>query len=892
MFFITSSHAQAPKTEIRAVWVATVSNLDFPTGSNRFDVEEQKKMIHAILDTAISLNLNAVFFQIRPMADALYESDYVPWSQYISGQRGTNPGYDPLAFILEEAHKRGLEIHGWLNPYRYESFIGQHDGRPGDFKASHPEWILDYDDNRIFNPGVPEVQQHLKNIVGEIINKYDIDGIHFDDYFYKYGGTTDEDADTYNTYGGDFTDIGDWRRDNVNDMIELVFDTIQSVKPHVRFGISPFGIYGNNDNPEGITGLDAYNRIYTDPKQWLSSGHVDYINPQLYWPIGGSQDFDALAHYWAQMAKDNDRHMIAGHGIYRYDNNPDVASRTARQNLHENKDYFDWDINSSGRALAGGWTLDQITRQIDITRKNRDLNAVGSVYFRYQDFIRVQGLAKQIKDLSYGTSALMPAMSWKGQPDPASPQNAQWVEDDKGVFYISWDAVGADMRYVVYASENESPEEDFFDDPVHIVKVLYTNTFYLEEESSVGERPHLFIKAYDRFGNESTSSASFSGELPSVASTLSTPADGSTAVSSFTDFSWSSATNAQYYKIEFSETNTFDDLVFEANVNATSINAGAFPFKGDQRYYWRVASGNFFGFGATSEVFSFNTGFPGSADMIYPVPDEQLVDLQPLIKWQPSSLIAGVRFQIAKGGAQFELFNVLIDEDLGALSEYQITEPLDEWTTYHMRIQLYNDLGQGEWEYFSFKTLKVLPQAPTITSPQLNDEYQFDQFVQFSWSQQELATGYRAILSKDIDRLDIVEERDFFSANDLVWNFGLLLPGSYYFNIAGRNVGGLGEWTQQGFSVTGILSSENPLPKVWATYDSKDLIILSVGALIESVVDFRIVDLLGRQINARSLHHKKTNIHEFHIDRTAFSGIAIATISVDGETHRVKLKGK
>lgn len=890
---MTDAYGQAPKTEIRGVWVATVSNLDFPTGSDRYNIARQKEMIHAILDTALSLNLNAIFFQLRPMADALYKSDLVPWSQYISGQRGKDPGYDPLAFILAEAHKRGLEIHGWLNPYRYESFIGQHDGRPGDFNVSHPEWILEYSDNRILDPGVPEVQQHLKDIVGEIINKYDIDGIHFDDYFYKYGGTTDEDIDTYNTYGSDFANIGDWRRDNVNDMIALVYDTIQSVKPYVRFGISPFGIYGNNENPPGIVGLDAYNTIYTDPKQWLSSGNVDYLNPQLYWPIGGGQDFDALAGFWAQMAKDNGRHMIAGHGLYRYDDNPGASARTDEPDLHETKKYFDWETNTTNSVLASGWTLDQITRQIDITRENKEINSVGSAFFRYQDLIRVNGLFEEIKGVSYETPALMPAMPWKEQAIPASPQNAKWVEDEQGVFYISWDAVGdSDMRYVIYASEDETPPANFFDDPANIVKVLYTNAFYLEDETKAASKPYIFITAYDRYGNESASAASFSGSLPSVASTLTFPENGSGSVSSFTDFTWSTATNAQYYKIEFSETNTFSEVVFEATVNSTTINAGRFPFKGDQQYYWRITSGNFFGFGATSEIFSFNTGFPGSADMIYPVADEQLVDLQPLIKWQPNVLIAGVRLQIAKGGAQFQSFNVIIDEDLGAISEYQTPTSLEEWTTYHMRIQLYNSLGQGEWEYVSFKTLKILPAAPAIISPAINDEYTEEEVLQFSWSQSPLATGYRAILSTDIDRNEIVNQEDFFSRNDIVWDFGLLDPGTYYFNVAGRNVGGLGEWAQQMFSVQEVLNTQVDSPKLWTLYDRDDALVLSVEASIEKDIEVKVVDFLGRQLNAVKPYDKGMNSHAFRIDRNVFSGIAIALVSIDGKTFSIKLRGK
>ncbi len=324
---------------------------------------------------------------------------------------------------------------------------------------------------------------------------------------------------------------------------------------------------------------------------------------------------------------------------------------------------------------------------------------MGSVYFRYQDFIRVKGVAKEIIDMSYGNPALMPSMPWKGQSAPAVPVNVRWEEDESGVFYVAWDAVGEDMRYVLYASEDQSPADGFLSDPANIVKVLYSNSYYVEEEARIQGKPHLFITAYDRYGNESTEAASFSIEVPSNASVLSFPSNGATGVSSFADFTWSSATNAQYYKIEFSKTDSFDEITFSKTVNATTVNVAQFDLKGDTKYYWRIRSGNFFGFGASSDVFSFTTGYPGNAKMIYPVANQQLINLKPLISWEANPLAKGVRLQIAKGGSKFETFNVIVDKELGAVNEYQLSTTLNEWTTHHMRIQLFNELGQGEWEY-------------------------------------------------------------------------------------------------------------------------------------------------------------------------------------------------
>ena len=889
---IINSHAQAPKAEIRAVWVATVANLDWPTGSNRYDIEQQKSLMKSILDTALALNLNAIFFQIRPKADALYQSSYTPWSEVLTGARGNDPGYDPLAFTIEEAHKRGIEIHGWLNPYRFETSIDQYAGKPGDYNTTHPEWMLTFPTQRILNPGIPEVQEHMKDIVGEIINNYDVDGIHFDDYFYPYSVNSIDDIDTYNTHKGDFTDIGDWRRYNVNHMISLVNDTIQSIKPYVRFGISPFGIYGNNENPEGISGLDAYNTIYTDPKEWLSSGSIDYINPQLYWTTGGAQDFNKLAPYWAQMAKDNNRHMIAGHGLYKLSDNPN-ASRLAVVDIHENKQYFDWG-NSSSRKLADGWTLEQITQQINIVRNNRDIGAVGSVYFRYQDFFRVDGIYEEIKNKSNTSPALMPSMPWKGKAAPMAPVNLRWKEDDNGVFYVTWDEVGEDMRYVLYASEDQFPEEGFLNNPANIVKVLYDNTYYyyVEVEAKMQGKPNLFITSYDRYGNESTEAASFSIQAPTTAGIPSFPANGASGVASFSNFEWSSAANAQYYRIEFSETDSFDEILFEKNVNSTTVNITQFDLRGDTKYFWRIRSGNFFGFGALSDVFSFTTGYPDKAKVIYPVANQEFVDLKPLISWEENALTGGVRLQIARGGNQFETFNVILDEELGAVNEYQLSADLNDGTTHHMRVQLFNDFGQRDWEYVTFKTLKKLPQAPAITAPTDGLGWSDEIALSFMWNKSDLASGYKAILSRDKDRTVIVEEKDFFSGNDLLWDYGTLDIGTYYFSIAGKNIGGLGEWSQVEFEVIEVLSAKSSLPeiKAWAFYDESRRIKISVEAEAKSL-QIAFYDLTGKRIYLQTNQYTEGGLQIIYIDRNALKGLAVAMISISGQAQALKIKG-
>ncbi len=883
--------AQPPKTEIRAVWVATVSNLDWPFGTNKFDADVQKESMKTLLDSAVAWNLNTIFLQIRPQSDAFYESTLVPWSEYVSGTRGTSPGYDPLLFAIDEAHKRGIELHGWLNPYRYETFVGKNDGRPGDFNATHPEWMLNYDDDRIFNPGVPDVQHHLKEIVGEIINNYDIDGIHFDDYFYPYSGTGSEDQETFNTYGAGFANIGDWRRDNVNQMIAGVYDTIQSIKPFIRFGISPFGIYGNGQDPAGISGLDAYNVIFTDPLQWMGSENIDYVCPQLYWPTGGAQDFATLLPWWAQKAFDNDRHVIAGHGIYRLNDNPSTAR--VDNSLHESKKYFDAP-NNLAKLSADAWTLTQVSIQVDIVRNNRSLNAVGGAFFRYQDFIRVNGLADFLVASNYNSTALMPAMTWKNQVAPTPPSNIRWQEDANGVFYLTWDATDSEYRFVLYASATETPPSDFLDKPENIVKVLYSNTFYLEGEAEIVGKPYLFITSYDRFGNESTTASLFSVDAPSTSSSLIAPIDEAINQPSNFEFSWSSATNAQSYKIQISSSSSFDQIDFETTVSAVSINASEFALLGNHPYYWRITPVNFSGEGPVSEVFSFTTGFPGNPTITSPQDNEEFVDLSPLITWTDDNLHTSTLVQISRGGSQFETFNMVVDEVLGAVSQFQVPSELNEWTTHYLRLKMLNNLGESQWIEATFKTLKVLPNAPQIYSPLQDAVIEEGSDITVKWQKTLNTTGYTIKLSTDIDASEIVEEKEIFSAADTTHTYKNLIAGDYYVNVSGNNVGGDGEWSQIKFTISspilGLSNNEVENKYLSASYLANGHVLIKVNHKeLSTKLNVKLFNLHGKEmplpepliLDAKNLGYKLNASH--------FSGVGIVVLTTESKSEVIKI---
>ncbi len=299
----------APPREFRGAWVATVANIDWPSKEG-LSTAQQKAELLSILDRAVQLKLNAIIFQVRPACDALYASTLEPWSEYLTGTMGKapEPFYDPLAFAVAEAHKRGLELHAWFNPYRARHFTAKSTIAPSHISRTHPQLVRSYGKYLWLDPGEPGVQEHTFSVVMDVVQRYDIDGVHFDDYFYPYkekdsaGRELDfPDEASWKQFGAKGRlNRDDWRRENVNLLIQRVYRAIKIAKPWVKFGISPFGIW-RPGNPPRTTGLDVYSKLYADSRKWLAKGWVDYFAPQLYWPIDSpEQPFPVLLRWWAE----------------------------------------------------------------------------------------------------------------------------------------------------------------------------------------------------------------------------------------------------------------------------------------------------------------------------------------------------------------------------------------------------------------------------------------------------------------------------------------------------------------------------------------------------------------------------------------------------------------
>ncbi len=312
-----------PAGALRGMWLATVANRDWPSKTGLTAAEQRAELL-AHLDTAVERRLNAVIFQVRPTADALWDSPFEPWAQYLTGVQGKDPGWDPLGTAVTEAHARGLELHAWFNPYRVANhtdptrLVASHPARV------HPDWIVPYGGKLYYNPGLPEVRAFVQDAMLDAVRKYAVDAVHWDDYFYPYpvaGQVFDDDA-AYAAHGGQFPDRAAWRRDNIDRLVLETAARIRKVRPGTRFGISPFGVWRNAaTDPLGSdtrAGVQTYDDLHADTRKWVRENWIDYICPQLYWNIGfAAADYAKLVPWWSQVAQGSRTKLYVGEALYK-----------------------------------------------------------------------------------------------------------------------------------------------------------------------------------------------------------------------------------------------------------------------------------------------------------------------------------------------------------------------------------------------------------------------------------------------------------------------------------------------------------------------------------------------------------------------------------------------
>lgn len=338
VFMVSAGYSQTSKREFRGAWIQCV-NGQFQGMSK----DKMQSTLKYQLDELQKDGVNAIIFQVRPECDALYVSDIEPWSRFLTGRQGINPGWDPLQWMIDESHKRGMELHAWINPYRAKT-KNTFEMANNHIAIKHPDYVFAYDGQLILNPGMPECRDYICNVVRDIVSRYDVDGLHIDDYFYPYPvkGQKIPDADIYNMNNNGISNINDWRRDNVNVFVKQLGETIHEVKPWVKFGVSPFGIYRNKKNDAQLgsetNGLQNYDDLYADVLMWVNNGWIDYCVPQLYWEIGHkAADYKTLIKWWNKYA--SNRLLFIGEDIERTvknadPDNPKINQMSAKRRLH------------------------------------------------------------------------------------------------------------------------------------------------------------------------------------------------------------------------------------------------------------------------------------------------------------------------------------------------------------------------------------------------------------------------------------------------------------------------------------------------------------------------------------------------------------------------------
>jgi uncharacterized lipoprotein YddW (UPF0748 family) len=448
-----------PKYEFRGVWVATVDNIDFPSAKT-LSTDAQKAEFISLLDMHKRNGMNALVVQIRPATDAFFPSQYEPWSEFLTGKQGKPPFpyYDPLEFMITETHKRGMEFHAWMNPYRAEFRIGKSSISPTHITKLHPEWFIDYGTVKYFDPGNKDAQNFVTEVVRDVVHRYNVDAIHFDDYFYPYriAGKEFGDAVSFKKYGNGL-DKEAWRRSNVDSIIVKLSRVIKEENPYCQFGISPFGVWRNIDkDPEGsITkaGQTNYDDLYADILLWLKMKWIDYVVPQLYWEFGHKLvGYETLSDWWAKHAYG--RQMYIGHGIYR---------------ALEPKSY--------------AWhNKNELPNQI---KRLREFSTIqGSVYFSSKSFSRnPNGWSDSLRNNYYKYPAIPPPMPWIDSIKPDRPvllydsSKPTFYTNSVDLYFRQIEANDMINRYVIYQF-NDLKNIDK-DDPKNIKEIIIAgNNFY------------------------------------------------------------------------------------------------------------------------------------------------------------------------------------------------------------------------------------------------------------------------------------------------------------------------------------------------------------------------------------------------------------------------------
>ncbi|GAA1535900.1 glycoside hydrolase family 10 protein [Kribbella lupini] len=475
---------KTPLRQFRASWISSVVNIDWPSRTG-LTAEQQKAELLTWYDDAVRQHHNAVVLQVRPTADAFWPSAVEPWSQYLTGTQGGDPGYDPLAFAVAEAHKRNLELHAWFNPYRLSMGTNLNALVPTHPARQHPDWVVTYGGKLYYNPGIPAARKLVESAIMDAVGKYDIDGVHFDDYFYPYpvAGQVFDDAATYAQYGGGFATLQDWRRNNIDLLIQELQHQIKAAKPWVKFGISPFAVWRNKatdaEGSDTTAGVQTYDDLAADTRKWVREEWIDYIVPQVYWAGGfAPADYNKIVPWWADQVRGTDVHLYIGQATYK------VGTSTQSP---------DWaDPAELSDHLAFNSTIPEVK---------------GDIYFSAKD-VRADrlGATSLLNSTWYTRPALVPAMP-SLDARPPLPVHALKASRTAAGVKLDWRATSNDTTsYAVYRRDLLAGDWCGDNDARNLVATLRATSgqqTWTDTTAAAGRHYIYLVTALDRTWNQS-----------------------------------------------------------------------------------------------------------------------------------------------------------------------------------------------------------------------------------------------------------------------------------------------------------------------------------------------------------------------------------------------------
>lgn len=778
-----------PKREFRCSWLTTVWAIDWPNphnASNASQQQKQKESLYALVDSLAEANMNAVFFQVRGFSDAMYNSKYEPWSQYLTGTRGKAPNYDPLQLIIEYAHYKGIEVHAWLNPYRYASSdatYGKND--PKDYHNTHPEWLVDCGGITILNPALPEVREQICLVVADIVENYDVDGIIFDDYFHQDGYKNEYDNEQYQATSNGMS-RADWRRAQNNLMIRMVNDTIKAIKPWVKFGVGPAGVAGKSNTSAPVYGVEPcpspssdwqYNGIYADPLAWYNEHTIDYMAPQIYWTINSTSNYDLLSRWWSDMACHFSRHMYVSHSLSA--------------------------LKPNGTSLSSGqFHMDEIGAQTELNRRYDRMDAPGSCWYGLSTGLNTKGFIQYIKNEINPRPAVVPQMTWYRTDDCFYVSNIR-KEGNR----LKWDVPASNLRYVVYYLPlNQIGQHGAVGSSAYLLGTTYTASFEVSGEWTGGV---YAVAVLDRFGNEypaRTMDNTAWGK--SDATTLLYPANNDTQVLLPCYATWKAVPEADSYFFQLSKSTDFSTVDYEYETTDTTFFLGTiYWLDSEETYYWRVRTRSINKEDTYSDISTFSGAF---FHVIAPAEGDTLQTLTPTLVCDSVAMDkAEYTFEVATAQA-FGQKDILYT---GESAAPRITLPdsiLMPSRTYYVRATVKFSNVVVMSDVVMFRTLALPVPVPVIISPTSGEIINANS-VTVKW-QNQVSSGYQVEFCPSASFSPRSTKRFRTDAFVHEYTYEGIADGVWYVRVEAAKEGG---WTEYSEVVTFTIDSsmtdvENP----------------------------------------------------------------------------------